>query len=88
VVAVPLNDRQEDDLPALAAAVNAKTRAVYLVSPHNPSGTVSEILVQEGDAGPRSEVAHAAAGIDTRADYDAFLARWRSHHPIHGPNHV
>jgi 3-deoxy-manno-octulosonate cytidylyltransferase (CMP-KDO synthetase) len=35
-----------------------------------------------------TQVAHAAAGIDTRADYDAFLARWRSHHPIHGPNHV
>src|SRR5215469_398362 len=42
VVAVPLNARQEDDLPAIAAAVNGKTRAVYLVSPHNPSGTVCD----------------------------------------------
>jgi len=42
VVGVPLNDRQENDLPALAAAVNSRTRAVYLVNPHNPSGTVSE----------------------------------------------
>jgi histidinol-phosphate aminotransferase len=41
VVGVPLNARQENDLPALAAKVNAKTRAVYLVNPHNPSGTVS-----------------------------------------------
>ena len=35
-----------------------------------------------------AEVAHAAAGIDTRADYDAFLARWRSHNPSYGSNHV
>lgn len=40
-VAVPLNQRLENDLPALAARVNAKTRAVFLVNPHNPSGTVS-----------------------------------------------
>lgn len=42
VVGVPLNDRLENDLPAIAAKVNARTRAVYLVNPHNPSGTVSE----------------------------------------------
>ena len=41
VIGVPLNDRLENDLPALAAKVNDKTRAVYLVNPHNPSGTVS-----------------------------------------------
>lgn len=42
VIGVPLNDRLENDLPAIAAAVNAGTRAVYLVNPHNPSGTASE----------------------------------------------
>ena len=42
VVSVPLNDRCENDLPAIAAKVNGKTRAVYLVNPHNPSGTVSD----------------------------------------------
>lgn len=42
VVGVPLNARLENDLPALAASVNDKTRAVYLVNPHNPSGTVSD----------------------------------------------
>jgi 3-deoxy-manno-octulosonate cytidylyltransferase (CMP-KDO synthetase) len=35
-------------------------------------------------------VAHAAPGIDTRADYDAFLARWRArgttHAPVKGPH--
>ncbi|MGC2778537.1 MAG: histidinol-phosphate transaminase [Bradyrhizobium sp.] len=42
VIGVPLNDRAENDLPAIAAAVDGGTRAVYLVNPHNPSGTVSE----------------------------------------------
>jgi histidinol-phosphate aminotransferase len=42
VVGVPLDDRLENDLPALAARVNPMTRAVYLVNPHNPSGTVSD----------------------------------------------
>jgi histidinol-phosphate aminotransferase len=42
VVPVPLNAQLENDLPALSAAVNARTRAVFLVNPHNPSGTVSE----------------------------------------------
>jgi histidinol-phosphate aminotransferase len=42
VVGVPLNDKLENDLPAIAAKVNGNTRAVYLVNPHNPSGTVSD----------------------------------------------
>lgn len=41
VISVPLNARLENDLPALAAAVTPRTRAVFLVNPHNPSGTVS-----------------------------------------------
>jgi histidinol-phosphate aminotransferase len=41
-VAVPLDAAGRNDLPALAARVNAKTRAVYLVNPHNPTGTVSD----------------------------------------------
>jgi histidinol-phosphate aminotransferase len=42
VIGVPLNERLENDLPAILRAVNERTRAVYLVNPHNPSGTVSE----------------------------------------------
>jgi histidinol-phosphate aminotransferase len=42
VVGVPLNDQLQNDLPAIAGKVNGRTRAVYLVNPHNPSGTVSE----------------------------------------------
>jgi histidinol-phosphate aminotransferase len=41
-VGVPLNEWLENDLRAIADRVNARTRAVYLVNPHNPSGTVSE----------------------------------------------
>jgi histidinol-phosphate aminotransferase len=42
VVAVPLNERLENDLPAIAARVTDRTQAVYLVNPHNPSGTISD----------------------------------------------
>jgi len=41
-VPVPLSDRLENDLPALAAKVNERTRAVYLVNPHNPTGIVTD----------------------------------------------
>ena len=41
-VPVPLNAEYRNDLPALAAKVNARTRAIYLVNPHNPTGTVNE----------------------------------------------
>jgi histidinol-phosphate aminotransferase len=41
-VPVPLNAAYENDLPALAARVNSKTRAIYLINPHNPTGTVSD----------------------------------------------
>jgi histidinol-phosphate aminotransferase len=42
VVAVPLNDKKENDLAAIAAKVGPKTQAIYLVNPHNPSGTVTD----------------------------------------------
>lgn len=40
-IGVPLNATYENDLPALAAHVSPRTRAVFLVNPHNPTGTVS-----------------------------------------------
>lgn len=40
--AVPLNERLENDLPALLGAIDERTLAVNLVNPHNPSGTVSD----------------------------------------------
>jgi histidinol-phosphate aminotransferase len=42
VVDVPLNQALQNDLPAIAAKANARTRAIYLVNPHNPSGTVTD----------------------------------------------
>lgn len=41
-LAVPLNARLENDLPALSTAIDGSTLAVSLVNPHNPSGTVDE----------------------------------------------
>jgi histidinol-phosphate aminotransferase len=41
-VPVPLNANYENDLPGLKAKLNVRTRAVYLINPHNPSGTVSD----------------------------------------------
>jgi histidinol-phosphate aminotransferase len=41
-VAVPLDAEYKNDLPALAARINSKTRALYLINPHNPTGTVSD----------------------------------------------
>ncbi len=40
--AVPLNDRLENDLPALLGVIDKRTLAVNLVNPHNPSGTINE----------------------------------------------
>jgi len=41
-VPVPLNSRLENDLTAFRSQVTRKTRAVFLVNPHNPSGTVND----------------------------------------------
>jgi histidinol-phosphate aminotransferase len=40
VVTVPLNDRQEHDLDAMAAKVGTNTKCVYICNPNNPSGTI------------------------------------------------
>jgi histidinol-phosphate aminotransferase len=41
-VGVPLDKSFSNDLRALAPKVNSKTRALYLINPHNPTGTVSD----------------------------------------------
>jgi histidinol-phosphate aminotransferase len=41
-IPVPLNAEYRNDLPALEDRVNSKTRALYLINPHNPTGTVNE----------------------------------------------
>ena len=40
-IEVPLNAALENDLPALLAAIGCDTRALFVVNPHNPSGTLS-----------------------------------------------
>ena len=44
VVGVPLNAHLENDLPAIATRVTARTRAIYISNPHNPTGTASEAV--------------------------------------------
>jgi histidinol-phosphate aminotransferase len=41
-VPVPLNSEYKNDLIALKSKINSKTRAIYLVNPHNPTGTLSD----------------------------------------------
>jgi histidinol-phosphate aminotransferase len=41
-VGVPLDARLENDLPSLAANLRDRTRALFVVNPHNPSGTISD----------------------------------------------
>ncbi len=45
---VPVDAQQQHDLAAMHAAVNARTRAVYLCNPNNPTGTaVSAAAIRE-----------------------------------------
>lgn len=41
-VPVPLNGKYENDLPALLGSIRPSTRALYLINPHNPTGTLSD----------------------------------------------
>ncbi|MCQ8242082.1 pyridoxal phosphate-dependent aminotransferase [Rhizosaccharibacter radicis] len=41
-VGVPLDAALRNDLPALSRAATGDTRALYLVNPHNPSGTTND----------------------------------------------
>jgi histidinol-phosphate aminotransferase len=42
-VPIPLGPSMQNDLPAIAAKINPRTRAVFLVNPHNPTGTVMDL---------------------------------------------
>ena len=41
-IPVPLNASFQNDLPAIREHVGPKTRAVYLINPHNPTGTLND----------------------------------------------
>lgn len=61
-VPVPLNEKYQNDLPALKAKVNQRTRAIYLVNPHNPTGTVNDN--EEFKRFLRESSQHAVAIVD------------------------
>lgn len=42
IIEVPLNEQLENDLDAIEAHVTPQTQGVFLVNPHNPSGTVND----------------------------------------------
>lgn len=76
-VPVPLNDRLENDLPALLAAITPRTRALFLVNPHNPSGTASgaaELHAFLREAAARTLVIVDEAYLDYTDDYERATA--------------
>lgn len=54
-VAVPLDAQLRNDLAAIAARVSERTRAVFLVNPHNPTGIVSDAEELRGFARATSQ---------------------------------
>jgi histidinol-phosphate aminotransferase len=76
-VPVPLNAGYENDLPALAAKVNAKTRALYLINPHNPTGTVSDNTAFKqflGEVSERAPVIVDEAYLEYTPDFETRSA--------------
>ena len=61
-IGVPLGAQMENDLPAIAARVNARTRAVFLVNPHNPTGIVGDSEQLKNFA--RTTARHALVIVD------------------------
>ena len=61
-VGVPLNAAGQNDLPALLNHITPKTRALYLVNPHNPTGTVNDDVAFKAFLTQASH--HAVAIVD------------------------
>lgn len=73
-VPVPLNAALENDLPALAGAIDGRTLAVSIVNPHNPSGTVNDAAAF--DAFIRTASARTLLVVDEAyLEYDEFDRR-------------
>jgi histidinol-phosphate aminotransferase len=71
-VPLPLDPRQQNDLPAFLARVGPRTRAVFLVNPHNPSGTVSpaaELKAAVGELARKTLVVVDEAYLDYLDDF-------------------
>jgi len=93
VIAIPLNDRQEIDLAALKALLNAKVKLVCVVHVSNALGTVNpimEIARMAHEAGAKVMVDAAQAlshcTVDVQAlDVDFYAM---SSHKMYGPTGV
>jgi histidinol-phosphate aminotransferase len=76
-VPVPLNAEYKNDLAALADRVNPKTRALYLINPHNPTGTVNDDASLKGflrDVSQRTPVIVDEAYLEYTPDFERWSA--------------
>ncbi len=73
-VGVPLNAEYRNDLPALLARISPRTRALYLVNPHNPTGTVNDDVAFKSFL---SEASHHAVAIVDEA-YLEYIVDFRT----------
>jgi histidinol-phosphate aminotransferase len=76
-VPVPLDAELKNDLAALERKLTARTRAVFLVNPHNPSGTLSEPTLLRDfirRAAPRTTVIVDEAYLEFTTDFAARTA--------------
>jgi histidinol-phosphate aminotransferase len=74
VVGVPLDPNLHNDLAAIAAKVTPRTRAIYLVNPHNPTGTVSDAVTFAAfvrEMSRRTLVIVDEAYLEFESDFDA-----------------
>ncbi|MBB6144158.1 histidinol-phosphate aminotransferase [Silvibacterium bohemicum] len=76
-VPVPLDAQYANDLAALAAKVSAETRAVYLINPHNPTGTLSDNVAFKRflrEVSQQAPVIVDEAYLEYTADFEARSA--------------
>jgi len=83
-VAVPLTDGDRHDLPAMAAAVNDKTKLVIICNPNNPTGTYNTAAELEAFLAAIPD--HVIVAMDeayyeyvTATDYPQTLAMLAAH---------
>jgi histidinol-phosphate aminotransferase len=73
VVGVPLDERLQNDLAAIAAKLTPQTRAIYLVNPHNPTGTVNDAVAFTSfvrDMSKRTTVIVDEAHLEFEPDFE------------------
>jgi histidinol-phosphate aminotransferase len=76
-VPVPLDAQYTNDLPALSQKINTKTRALYLINPHNPTGTVNDDVVFKRflrEASQHAPVIVDEAYLEYTADFESRTA--------------